>query len=94
MYASAAVTLLNAYAEKVGVKPQVLFSGNLLDCFDIAGQGSHKYIPEDALNSALGLPSGAGVFGYVKFSDCSYVLRLCDGRVIAWSGDIEDLPTA
>ena len=93
MYATAAVTLLNAYAEKIGVKPQVLFSGNLLDCFDIAGQGSHKYIPEDRLNAAMGLPSGAGVFGYVKFADNSYVLRLCDGRLASWSGNIEDEPT-
>ena len=92
MYAMAAKTLINAYGEKIGVKPQILLSGNLLDCFDIQSQGSHKYIPAEQLDAALGLPAGAGIYGYVKFADGSYVLRLCDGRLASWSGSIEDQP--
>jgi hypothetical protein len=61
------------------------------------GSGSHKYIPTDWLNDKLGLPQGAGVYGYVKFEDDSYLLRLCslgkDKMSLAyWSGNKDENP--
>jgi len=91
-YAKCAVLMLNALAKEVGVGPERMFSFEMLDCFDIIDQGSHKYIPADELDKMLGTPPGAGVFGYVKFSDKSYVLRLCGGQLASWSGDIAESP--
>ena len=91
-YAKCAVMMLNAYAKQIGVGADPIFSFEMLDCFDIVGQGSHKYIPSDELTVMLGLPAGAGVYGYVKFSDGSYVLRLCGGTLASWSGDIAESP--
>ena len=91
-YANCAVKMLTAYAATIGVSPECIFSFEMLDCFDITEQGSYKYIPSDELDKMLGIPNGKGVFGYVKFSDKSYVLRLCSGQLASWSGDITEPP--
>jgi hypothetical protein len=91
-YAKQAVKMLNAYASGIGINANTIFSFEMLDCFDIVDQGSHKYIPSDELTKMLGLPVGAGVYGYVKFSDGSYVLRLCSGQLASWSGDVTESP--
>lgn len=91
-YAKCAVLMLNAYAKTIGVKAERIFSFEMLDCFDFTQHGSHKYIPSDELNKMLGLPQGAGIYGYVKFGDGSYVLRLCGGELASWSGDLAETP--
>lgn len=48
------------------------------------GGGSHKYIPTKELNQFLGLPEGAGVFGYTKFNDHSCLLYTCDNGLAVW----------
>lgn len=63
-----------------------VLTGSFLDVFDHKGTGSHKYIPADRLTKELGLPEGAGVFGYVKMYDDSYILQTCGGALAYWSG--------
>ena len=67
-----------------------VFNMGMLDVFDHKGSGSHKYIPADRLTDDLGMEQGAGVFGYVKLYDDSYVLKTCNGPLAYWSGKAED----
>lgn len=53
---------------------------------NIKDSGSHKYVPKDRLNAELGLPEGAGVFGYVMFEDNSYILKTCRDGIAHWDG--------
>lgn len=53
---------------------------------DAVDSGSHKYIPADRLSAELGQPSGAGVFGYRKYDDGSYLLLTCSAGVAIWDG--------
>lgn len=53
---------------------------------DNYSEGTAKYIPKDELNKALGLPDGAGVFGYVRFDDGTYVLETCSNGLAVWGG--------
>jgi len=48
--------------------------------------GSHKYIPTERLNGQLGLRQGAGVYGYRKYADGSYLLLTCDNGLAHWDG--------
>lgn len=54
---------------------------------DFIESGSHKYIPADRLTEELGMRKGSGVFGYLKFSDGSYLLKCCNGLLASWAGD-------
>lgn len=54
--------------------------------------GSHKYVPTKELNVALGLPDGAGVYGYRRYPDGSYLLLTCSNGLACWSGKTEDEP--
>lgn len=53
---------------------------------DFIDSGSHKYIPAERLTEELGMVKGSGVYGYLKFSDGSYILKCCDGRLAHWDG--------
>lgn len=64
--------------------------GSWIDVFDVASSGTHKYIPTHKLNEDLGLRQGAGVFGYYRFKDGSYLLMTCDGPLAYWSGNADD----
>jgi len=95
MYAKVAAMYVKAYCMAVfGSEPEAMEStmcrGEFLDAFDIVGTGSHKYIPKEMLNNDLNLPDGAGVYGYAKFSDDSYLLFTCPGKVAYWSGKPEE----
>ena len=68
-----------------------VLNGGFADVFDFKGSGSHKYIPSDKLSQDLGEPLGAGVYGYLKMYDDSYVLMTCNGRLAHWSGKDEDI---
>lgn len=61
-------------------------NGHMMDVFDHKGHGSHKYIPADKLTADLGLPEGAGVYGYWQMYDGSYVLLTCQGPLAWWDG--------
>lgn len=69
-----------------------------MDFFAMAGvlkytdSGSHKYIPTEDLNEALGLRQGGGVFGYYKFEDGSYVLMTCSNGLAVWDGTAAGKP--
>jgi hypothetical protein len=65
-------------------------NGSMIDAFDHQGGGSHKYIPADRLTADLGEPAGAGVFGYWRMKDGSYLLRTCRGPLAWWSGGKEE----
>ena len=94
MYAKIAALYVKAYCKATFKEPEAMEStmcqGGFLDCFDITGTGSHKYIPTTKLNSDLGKRDGAGVYNYAKFSDGSYLLFTCDGPLAYWSGVTED----
>ena len=92
MYAECAAKLISAMAKGIGIDAVYLFGGNYLDCFKVLDVGTHKYIPADALTQQLGLPQSGGVFGYVRFEDNSYALKLCSGKLAYWSGNDGDLP--
>lgn len=57
---------------------------------DIKDRGTHKYIPADELSAKLGLPEGAGVYGYIRFQDCSYILLTCHAGIAHWDGEGHD----
>ena len=58
---------------------------------DIASYGTHKYIPQEALNAQLGLPDGAGVYGYYRFKeDGSCILLTCNHGIAVWAGQDAD----
>lgn len=92
MYAKTAGILIHSYcnqmweAHKANKMPSIVADGGFMDAFDIKSSGSHKYIPTERLNKELEYPQGAGVFGYFRFSDGSYLLRTCDGPLAVWSG--------
>lgn len=65
-------------------------NGPMMDVFDYQSLGSYKYIPSDRLTADLEERQGAGVYGYWKMYDDSYVLLTCDGRLAHWSGKDED----
>ena len=67
-----------------------VMNSDFADVFDHKGYGSHKYIPADKLTPDLGESEGAGVFGYWKMYDNSYILRTCRGPLAYWSGKDED----
>jgi hypothetical protein len=56
---------------------RVMFTGEFAAAFKLAGHGSHKYIPTDAWDAELGLPAGAGIYGYTRMEDGSYILETC-----------------
>lgn len=58
-------------------------NGEMIDVFDHTGGGTHKYIPADRFTQELGEPEGAGVYGYWRMYDGSYLLRTCRGP-LAW----------
>lgn len=65
-------------------------NGSMIDAFDHTGSGTHKYIPADRLTQELGEPLGAGVYGYWRMYDGSYLLRTCRGPLAYWDGpDVE-----
>ena len=51
--------------------------------FDGASYASHKYLPGglEESNAYLNLPSGAGLYGFWKFSDGTWLGLTCGGRV-------------
>ena len=65
-------------------------NGSMFDVFDHKGHGSHKYIPADKLTADLGEPERAGVFGYWRMHDGSYILRTSRGPLATWSGNPDD----
>lgn len=67
-----------------------VFDGSFADAFDIKEHGSYKYIPADKLTADLGEPQDAGVFGYCRLYDGSYVLKTCNGRLAHWTGKDTD----
>lgn len=67
-----------------------VLNGDFADVFDHVDHGSHKYIPADRLSEQLGLRPGAGVYGYWRMHDGSYILRTCPGPLAIWSGRAED----
>ena len=94
MYAKAAAQMIRSHCKTIFKDPDSMETywagGMYLDCFDIVGTGSHKYIPADKLTEDLGMRQGAGVHNYAKFSDGSYLLYTCGGRLAFWSGKDED----
>lgn len=62
------------------------FVADWLTFAEISDSGSHKYIPEKKLNEELGLPEGAGVYGYIQFADHSYLLLTCRDGIANWDG--------
>lgn len=99
--AQIAAMLVHAYCRQTWPEPlrhqkdsaqmaSTVLCGGFLDVFDFKSFGTHKYIPKDKLNADLGEPEGAGVFGYLRMHDDSYVLQTCDGRLATWSGKDED----
>lgn len=72
-----------------GMQSMVL-NGGFADVFDHESSGSHKYIPADRLSEQLGMRPGAGVYGYWRMYDGSYILRTCRGPLAIWSGREED----
>lgn len=94
MHAQIAAMYIRAHCKQTFKKPDTMestsASGAFIDVFDHQGGGSHKYIPADKLTDDLGMERGAGVYGYWKMSDGSYLLLTCRGPVAYWSGNPED----
>lgn len=61
----------------------------LVSIADVVDSGSHKYIPAARLSADLGCAEGAGVYGYIKFRDGSYLLKTCHHGVAVWEGGDE-----
>jgi hypothetical protein len=95
-YAKVASAMLNAWCrqkwpeDKNADMASTMGNGPLIDAFDHKGGGSHKYIPADKLTADLDQPQGAGVFGYWKMGDDSYLLRTSAGPLAWWSGNKEE----
>lgn len=94
-YAKMAAEYIGAWCREVFEKdPETMethmANGSMIDCFDHKGYGSHKYIPADLLTNQLGMPRGAGVYGYWKMGDDSYLLLTCGGRLAYWSGKLDE----
>lgn len=94
MYAKTAAEYISAWCATNCKNPEriesTLANGDMIDVFDHVGGGSHKYIPADRLTEDLGMPKGAGVYGYWRMQDGSYLLRTCPGPLAYWSGKNED----
>src|SRR5687768_12598592 len=94
MYAKIAAEYISGWCVGVFNNPAEMEStvadGSMIDVFDHHGYGSHKYIPADRLTEELGMEKGAGVFGYWKMADGSYLLRTCEGRLAFWSGNDDE----
>lgn len=96
MHAKFAAMYINAWCQKkwpedrVNAMPSTMANGPFIDVFDHVGGGSHKYIPAEKLTADLEMPEGAGVFGYWKMKDGSYLLRTVPGPLAYWSGKEED----
>lgn len=87
--AKTAARLAMAYAQVVFPDDAVGMSKHTIDSvthISDCSTGSHKYIPADVLNRHLGLPQNAGVFGYVRFDDGSYILQTCSHGLAVWDG--------
>lgn len=78
------------YKENPDRMGSTMANGEMIDCFDHRGHGSHKYIPADRLTQELGEPEGSGVYGYWAMNDGSYLLLTCRGDLAWWSGKDED----
>jgi len=83
-----AATLVHAYCRDKWPNNEDANGGNnmgstMFDSFTRAferkGGGSHKYIPADEWTATLGERQGAGVYGYQRMADDSYVLLTCKG---------------
>ena len=95
MYAKIAASYIRAwcidtFASTPGSMESNIANGQMMDVFDHKGHGTHKYIPADKLTEDLGMPAGAGVYGYWLMADGSYLLLTCPGAVAYWSGKTED----
>lgn len=90
MKAKTAALMVQAYATACFPDDGIGFEKHCLDNFlyvgDYVSQGSHKYVPTERLNDQLKLPQGAGIFGYVKFDDGSYILQTCSNGLAVWAG--------
>ncbi len=102
MYAQIAAEYLHAWCRAKWPTPlkhqsdsaqmaSTVANGGMMDVFDFKGHGTHKYIPSDKLTVDLGEPKGAGVYGYWKMADNSYLLLTCNGRLAYWNGDEEEV---
>lgn len=96
-YAYKAATLVSAYCEHTwphdpaSAATTGCFMASTMwdvfaDAFDIKGSGSHKYIPADEYTAHLGMPLGAGVYGYTRMADDSLVLLTCKGPLAVADG--------
>ena len=95
-YAQTAANYINAYCcmefpkeHRAGIA-STLANGGAIDAFDHVGHGTHKYLPAERLTAELGEPQGAGVYGYWKMADGSYLLLTCRGPLAWWSGQDGD----
>lgn len=91
MYADVAARYIAIYCRELYGKDSEgmeshMANGSMIDVFDHKGHGSHKHIPADRLTQELGMPEGAGVYGYWLMADGSYLLLTCPGRLAFWSG--------
>jgi len=98
-YAKTAAEMFNVYCavafaaegpDRAMAMASTMANGEYIDAFDHQGGGSHKYIPADRLTDDLDQPRGAGVFGFWRMKDGSYLLRTCEGRLAWWTGKDED----
>lgn len=90
MQAMTAARLINAFCQVTWPDDTGMAStiaSGWTACFNITSTGTHKYIPTAAINTLLGLPQGAGVWGYNRFADGSYLLLTCDGPLAVWDGE-------
>jgi hypothetical protein len=92
MQARIAATFVNAFCKEkwpddwLGMAPQAFETYAVSGVFSTIASGTHKYIPAEQLSAALGLPYGAGIFGYWLFQDGSCVLLTCANGLAVWDG--------
>lgn len=77
------------FPDKGASMASTMFNGSIADVFDSKERATHKYIPAERLTQDLGEARGAGVYGYCKMWDGSYVLLTCNGRLAHWTGGDE-----
>lgn len=93
MYAKLASQFIALYTLSVYDDPKMesMVAPTVIECFNIKDSGTHKYIPAKRLSEDLGMKESEGVYGYWKFSDGSYLLKTCPGRLAYWSGSEWDM---